>query len=87
MCVCACCLRASDLQSQRDGNTAALVTRQPIAVRREAVLPCLVVPPRGLSSSNLARKGFKLPGGAKMTKQGEVMRRRRTIGARMALCK
>ncbi len=69
----------------KDGNTAAMVSCKPIAVVRQPLLECLTVPLKGVSVS--ARKPFKLPGGVKPTEGGDELRKKKTLGARLALCR
>ena len=63
----------------------ALQQCKPIAVQRAPILQCLTVPLKGVSLN--ARKPFKLPGGVTNTEKSEEMRKKKTLGARLNLCK
>jgi hypothetical protein len=69
----------------KEGNADALISRRPIAVQREAILPCLTVPLKGVSLN--ARKPFKLPSGVCNTEKSEELRKKKTLGARLNMCK
>jgi hypothetical protein len=67
------------------GNADALMSCKPLAVQRQPMLPFLTVPMKGVSMQ--ARQPFKLPAGAKLGDDADVIRKKKTLGARMTQCK
>ena len=69
----------------KEENSNALMACKPIAVQRAPVLDCLTVPLKGVST--MARQQFKLPSGTNYTAASSEMKKRKTFGARMSLCR
>lgn len=88
LCRCCCVPRTNTRAAGaevKEENSLAMVTCQPIAVQRAPVLSCLTVPLKGVSDQ--ARQPYKLPAGTTYTSESSELKKRKTFGARMALCR
>jgi hypothetical protein len=69
----------------KEENSSALMSCRPIAVQRAPIMSCLTVPLKGVST--LARQQYKLPSGTTYTEMSNELKKRKTFGTRMALCR
>lgn len=79
-----CCPRAPPTELKEE-NSFSLKQCRPIAVQRAPILACLTVPLKGVS--NEARQPFKLPAGTTYTEASSALKKKKTFGARMNMCR